>query len=178
MSAAIDTPPPAGQTAAYVAWLAPHAQAMQRRLGIPASAAIAQSIYETGSGGSWLAQNAKNLYGVIATGTGAGNPFWHGASVERAGRQWRAYASYRDSVMDYGHLFYRVSSYHAALAWLDDPAEFLARIVPIYAPAGDGNPGYLRNVLAIIDGLDLRRFDLPRAQWALDPELTKGLVVA
>lgn len=179
MSAASETRPPAGgDQRAFVAWIAPKAQSMQRRLGIPASAAIAQAVLESGSGGSFLAQNARNLYGMTATGTGAGNPFWDGVSVERAGRRWRVYRSWQDSVMDYGHLFYRVGAYREGLAHLDDPAAFLAAIVPTYAPSSDGNHGYLNAVLGLIDAWNLDAYDVPRAEWALDPELTKGLVVA
>lgn len=168
-------PPPQGDRTAFIAWLIPHAQDMQRRLGIPASAAIAQAMLESASGSSFLAQNARNLFGMTATGTGAGNPFWHGEKVFRGDRNWRVYDTWHDSVMDYGHLFYRVSAYHRALVHLDDPPAFLESIVPIYAPGSDGNHGYLASVLQLMNTYDLRRYDLPRAQWALDPELTAGV---
>lgn len=171
-----ETPPPAGRPAEFAAWLAPKAQRMQRALGIPASAAIAQAILESASGSSFLAANARNLFGMTATGTGAGNPFWRGQFVERAGRRWRAYDTWTDSVMDYGHLFYRVAAYRPALAFLDDSPSFLATIVPVYAPTSDGNHGYLDSVLALIETLGLRQYDVPRAQWALDPSLTRGVV--
>lgn len=172
-----DAPPPTGTPAEFVAWIAPHAQAMQRRLGIPASAAIAQALLESdgqlgaGYAPSWLAVHARNLFGMTAAGTGAGNPFWHGVKVFRGDRWWRVYATYNDSVMDYGHLFYRVSAYRRGLDHLDDAAAFLAAIVPTYAPASDGNAGYLSAVLSLIERHGLRAYDVPRSQWALDPQL-------
>lgn len=177
-----DAPPPTGTPAEFVAWMAPHAQAMQRRLGIPASAAIAQALYESdgdygaGYAPSWLAANARNLFGLTAAGTGLGNPFWPGVKVFRGDRWWRVYATYRDSVLDYGHLFHRVSAYRPGLAHLDDAPAFLAAIVPTYAPTADGNAGYLAAVLSLIERHDLRRFDVPRAQWALDRSLVGELV--
>mgnify|MGYP001160685247 CR=1 FL=1 len=178
--AMFEGPPPSGREA-FIVWLAPKAREMQRRLGIPASAAIAQAMYEalTPSGEpSFLAREAKNLYGMTAAGTGAGNPFWDGRRVFRGDREWRVYRSYSDSVMDYGHLFYRVAAYHPALAYLDNPAAFLAHIVPIYAPASDGNAGYLSAVVGLIERFNLTQYDVPRAEWALDPNLTGGRVIA
>lgn len=174
----LDVAPPAGDRAAFIEWIAPKARAMQRRLGIPASATIAQAVLESDSGASWLAQNARNLFGMTGVGTGAGNPFWHGEKVARAGRMWRVYRTWADSIMDYGHLFWRVAAYRDGLYHLDDPAAFLAAIVPTYAPAADGNAHYLDAVLSLIEAHDLRRFDVPRAEWALDPDLTGGGVPA
>lgn len=176
-----DAPPPTGTPAEFVAWMVPHAQEMQRRLGIPASAAIAQALLESdgqlgaGYAPSWLAANARNLFGMTAAGSGAGNPFWAGVKVFRGDRWWRVYASYADSVMDYGHLFYRVAAYRRGLEHLDDAPAFLAAIVPTYAPAYDGNSGYLASVLSLIEAHGLRRYDVPRAQWALDRSLVGAL---
>lgn len=173
-----DSPPPNGDRAAFIEWIAPKARAMQRRLGIPASATIAQAIYESGDGASWLARNARNLFGMTGVGTGAGNPFWNGDKIFRADRYWRVYRTWADSVMDYGHLFWRVAAYRPGLYHLDDSAAFLAAIVPTYAPAADGNANYLHAVLSLIETHGLRRYDVPRAEWALDPDLTGGGVPA
>lgn len=173
----LDSAPP-NDREGFIAWLVPRAQRMQKRLGIPASAAIAQAILESDNGSSHIARNAKNLFGMSATGTGYGNPFWDGEKVYRADRYWRKYRRYQDSIDDYGHLFYRVSAYHRALAHLDDPRQFLALIVPTYAPSSDGNVGYLNSVLRLIEQHNLTQYDVPREQWALDPNLTRGLVRA
>lgn len=164
-------PVPSSSRSAYAEWLGPAARDVQRLTGIPASVLVGMSMYETDGGRSWLAQEARNLYGMTATGGGAGNPWWDGERAWRSDRHWRVYRSPRESLLDAAGLFYRVSAYAPALAYRSDPDAFLARIVPVYAPASDGNPGYYAAVLNLIEAHGLRRYDLAPTEWALSARL-------
>lgn len=162
--------PPHGR-ADFVAWLGPAARTAQRATGIPASVTVAMAAYETDFGRSWLANRARNLFGVTAAGAGIGNDWWNGERVARGGRTWRVYPSYRHSLLDYHGLFYRLGAYSRALAYRTAPRQFAGIIVPTYAPRADSNVGYLAAVHQIMDEYDLERFDVPAAEWALDPRL-------
>lgn len=162
---------PTGHRDLFARWLGPAAREAQRATGIPASATVAMSIYETNGGRSYLAQNARNLFGMWALGTGAGNPWWDGAKVWRDDRYWRVYQTPRESLLDFVTLFYRVAAYAPALAHRGNARAFLERIVPTYAPVGDGNPVYLEAVLELIARHNLARFDVPPQEWELDARL-------
>lgn len=171
-------PMPEGDRQAFADWLGPAAREAQRVSGIPASVTVGVAMYETAAGGSHLARFARNLFGMTAAGTGWNNPHWHGEKTWRSDRYWRVYDSRRDSLLDFVSLFYRSGAYAAALAYRGDPDSFLALIVPKYAPSSDGNPGYTQAVRSLIEAYDLRRFDLPPAEWALDPRIVPRVHIA
>lgn len=169
---------PEGDRAAFAAWLGPAAREAQRASGIPASVIVGMAMYETAAGSSHLARFANNLFGLTATGSGFRNPWWDGERMWRVDRHWRVYRNRRQSLLDFVSLFYRVSAYSAALAYRGDPDSFLALVVPAYAPASDGNPGYARAVRGLIDQYDLRQYDLPPDEWALDARIVPRVHIA
>ena len=104
------------------------------RAGAPIQphAAAAHAANESGYGKSGLAVNARNLFGVKATGQHT--PYWSGDSVTMPtwevvdGKRvdiraaFRQYASWADSFSDYGDIIARVYPHARA----DDPNGFLA----------------------------------------------------
>ena len=150
----------------YVQAVAPLAREAQRRFGIPASVAIAQSALETGWGKSANAQKANNYFGM-RTGGAASDPFWNGDAFNG----WRKYRRPLDSFLDWAYGFYTYAGYRDALVFRGDPTAFVLAEAPVYAPPSDGNPDYAARVLNILSSYDLARFDLPASQLALDPNL-------
>ncbi|HKJ76132.1 MAG TPA: glucosaminidase domain-containing protein, partial [Gammaproteobacteria bacterium] len=116
---------PSATPSAYIAQAAPLAQEAMRKTGIPASVLIAQSALESGWGQSDLARNGRNYFGMTvgSPSWAASDPYWGGDSYQ--GGRFRAYATVRDSFLDFARGFYTNPRYAPALAFRTDPSAFV-----------------------------------------------------
>ena len=142
----------------FIASIAPHAQELQSKYGVPASIAIAQAALESG----WGKKAAgNNFYGVKGSANGssvevATHEFLGG--VRRAVTDnFRAYSSAFDSMEDYGHLLASKARYVGVVqaSSANEAADALQRAG--YAT----DPRYAEKLKAIIADNDLTRFDDP-----------------
>lgn len=107
---------------------------VQAKYGIPYQVVVAQACLESGFGQSGLTQKALNCFGYK---TGSSKvPYVTMQTVEyRNGvrgtepARFRAYASLRQSFMDYGKLLFGASRYKKAFEHKDDPKQFLAEVI-------------------------------------------------
>jgi len=176
----------------FIAWLAPHARAGNRRTGIPASVVIAQAALESAWGDSRLAREAANLFGIKAgrswrgrvisaptreyidgewiTLPGAWRVFPNSDAAVAAGLPasslFRYYSSPLESVEDHARVIYN-GLYAAALANRSEPEAFANALTGVYAT----DPHYGTKLITTMRARDLTRFDVPPAEWALDPGL-------
>ena len=141
----------------FINSIAPHAQEVQKKYGVPASIAIAQAALETGWGRS---VKGNNFFGVKA-GSSWNGPTTNFATHEvingqRVGMtdRFRAFGSVRESVDNYGKLLAGNARYrHVIGADAHDAADALQRAG--YAT----DPRYAQQLKQIIDSCDLTRFD-------------------
>ncbi len=159
----------AADTAAYIGFAAPLAQQEYTRYGVPASVAIAQSILESGWGGSGLTTEANNYFGIKCPASGSpansGSPYVTGCvakdSYEYPGpvlirSYFRSYASAQNSFLDHGLLLSSRSWYAPAFAYTTDPDQFIREV----AKGGYAtDPGYADLVIRIMRQYNLYRFD-------------------
>src|SRR5690606_13136897 len=115
----------------FVDLLRPHAQAVERRTGIPWQVIVAQAALETG----WLkhpivdadtGEPSYNLFGIKAHGREYVNAWTHeyirGERV-RVKDKFRKYASYEESLADYANFLLSNPRYRIALQH-SDPVKF------------------------------------------------------
>lgn len=82
---------------AYIYNYSALARRVEHEYGIPAQIVLAVGLLESGKGGSNIAVNSRNHFG-IKKGDG-----WHGATFVCAnGKQWRAYPNAEASYLDFG----------------------------------------------------------------------------
>lgn len=170
---------------AFIQKAAPIAVEDGLHTGIFPSITIAQAIYEGGHGTSNLAKNYYNHFGMSAHEVGQTITFWDGSSyvgesmTSSSGRKWQSWASassadegLRFSILDHSRNFWKsklpyiaagVTSHISAGLSADQAKEEatkqLAELQPIYAPDSDGNSGYQKNVLNIIETYNLWQYD-------------------
>ena len=151
----------------------PLAQKSQRETAVPASVTLAQAIWETGRGASPIGE-ANNYFGIkaaafsddtvnvgpLATGwVWAWTKEWNGSRLVDKRERFRAYKSMEDSFRDHGLLLATNARYSDAMRAVDDPREFARRL----AAAGYAtSPTYARDLIRVMDGENLYRYDLPR----------------
>ena len=137
---------------AFYAWLAPIAQDVQRRTGIPASITLAQGFRESKSGVyagySELMSTYRNLYGMKAGGCTkklavgsvnlTTNEYQNGVLTPEPG-SFAVYRNAYESTLQHALLFYCARVYAPALAWRSNPYQFLIHIAPYYAPGPAGH---------------------------------------
>lgn len=159
----------AADTAAYISFAGPLAQKEYAVYGVPASVAIAQSILESGWGGSGLTKEANNYFGIKCPSSG--NPANAGSSYvtscvakdsyEYPGpvlirSYFRGYSSAQNSFLDHGLLLSSKSWYRPAFAYSKDPNQFIREI----AKGGYAtDPSYADLVISIMRQYNLYRFD-------------------
>ncbi|MBI4494263.1 MAG: glucosaminidase domain-containing protein [Chloroflexi bacterium] len=156
------TPQPRSPEEAFIASIAPGAQASQRATGVPASVTIAQAILESSWGQSHLAREANNLFGIKAREKpGSAGTVWMdtwevsgGNVVQR--EPFRAYASVADSLVDHGRFFVENARYQRAMAVKDNPRRF-AQAIQDAGYATD--PAYSAKLIGLMDRYNLYRFD-------------------
>jgi flagellum-specific peptidoglycan hydrolase FlgJ len=144
----------------FMAAMLPAALKAQITHGVPASATMAMSIYESGYGKSELARSANNFFGLKAFAS-----VWDGPKVYQQtrdlGRKTMAYfRSYPDvdaAVMGYAD-FLKAPRYAKAFEFKTGP-EFVETILRAgYCPDGD----YLSNIKTIMERHHLAELDLAR----------------
>lgn len=159
-------PEPTGATrgqAHFILTAAEAARASQRVTGVPASVTIAQAILESAWGGSKLASDGNNYFGIKARDRGGtAGVIWFDTWEVIGGRNviqhepFRAYSSAADSFIDHGRFFLENARYAAALAARDDPRQF-AREINRAGYATD--PNYAPKLIALMDRFDLYSYD-------------------
>ncbi len=155
-------------TAAYIAYVAPMAQRASGMYGVPASVTIAQSILESGWGGSTLATQANAYFGIKcnASYTPYSTSCYAIATQEydpatgtyyTVTAQFRQYASVEDSILDHGYFLSHSSRYAGAFAYKDNPDQFIREV----AAAGYAtSPTYASSVINIMVKYNLYVFDI------------------
>ena len=127
------------------------AQESQAKYGVPASVTLAQYATESGYGKSWLAQNANNYFGMIASKSSVNK-------IYRTDRYWQVHESMADSFDKHGQLL-ASSTYSGATAGVTNAYDYIDAIAPIYAPESDGNTGIAALWKKIIDQNNLTQYD-------------------
>jgi len=133
----------------YINFLGPLAQADYSRTGVFASVTIVQAIYEGGWGNqlSPLALKNNNVFGIRDGADPTG---------------FAKYASIEEGIEKHSNLFTGENTYYPDALNKTTPEDFLRYIIPIYAPASDGNDvaEYINNTISIIEDYDLKRWDV------------------
>lgn len=154
-------------TAAYLSVNAPRAQRETAMYGVPTSVALAQSILESGWGGSTLATQANAYFGIkcnssttpyaigcYAITTTEFNP---DGTTYQVVASFRSYASVDNSFLDHGYFLSHSSRYAAAFAYEQNPDQFIREV----AKAGYAtSPAYPNSVISIMVKYNLYAFDL------------------
>lgn len=155
----------------FIALIGPAAQASRLQTGIPASFVVAQAALESGWGESGLAKRAKNLFGIKADRTWAGqritlntreflNQQWVVIPAD-----WRAYPDWQACLVDHGQFLRRNKRYAACFACTT--GKTFAQAVAKAGYATD--PRYADKLIAMIDKYQLEALDPP---LSLSPEAT------
>lgn len=155
--------PPVTEAEQFFATIAPMAREAKQQYGVPAAVAMAQAAQETGWGRS--APN-NNYFGVkchnqspgpihfecreLATGE------WENGQQIQITDKFRAYATMRDSFLDYGNFLQTNSRYGPAFAVAGDPDAF-ARALQQAGYATD--PTYADSLIQIMQQRDLYKYD-------------------
>lgn len=127
------------------------AQESQAKYGVPASVTLAQYATESGYGTSYLAKNANNYFGMIASKAST-NKIW------KNDRYWQVHASMADSFDRHGQLL-STGRYAEATKGVTDAYAYIDAIQPIYAPESDGNTGIAALWKKIIRDNNLTQYD-------------------
>ncbi len=155
-------------TAAYIAYVAPMAQQASGLYGVPASVTIAQSILESGWGGSTLATQANAYFGIKCNASYT--PYSTGCytiatqeydpvtgTYYTVTADFRKYAAVQDSILDHGYFLSHSSRYAGAFAYKDNPDQFIREV----AAAGYAtSPTYANSVINIMVRYNLYVFDI------------------
>jgi hypothetical protein len=155
-------------TAAYIAMVAPMAQQASGLYGVPASVTIAQSILESGWGGSTLATQANAYFGIKCNSSYT--PYSTGCytiatqeydpvtgTYYTVTADFRKYASVNDSILDHGYFLAHSSRYAPAFAYKENPDQFIREV----AAAGYAtSPTYATSVINIMVRYNLYVFDI------------------
>ncbi|WP_394779085.1 glycoside hydrolase family 73 protein [Undibacterium sp.] len=147
----------------FVAAIAPAARVSMAKTKIPASFVIAEGALESGWGGSQLAANARNLFGVKA------DPAWKGDVLTMNTREflkgqwvmvparWRKYPDWQSCIDDHAAFLLGNPRYRPAFAFTD--AASFTRAIATAGYATD--PTYADKILSIIRSRALSTFDAP-----------------
>ena len=155
----------------FIALIGPAAQASRLQTGIPASFVVAQAALESGWGESGLAKRAKNLFGIKADRSWAGqritlntreflNKQWVVTPAD-----WRTYPDWQACLVDHGQFLRRNKRYATCFACTTGKAFAQAVAKAGYAT----DPRYADKLIAMIDKYQLEALDPP---LNLSPEAT------
>jgi len=141
--------------------------------GIPASVTLAQAALESGWGGSGLAMQDKNLFGIKGnppewTGPVAMWPTqeWNGSEYVTMQQPFRVYPSWQASLDDHARFFFVNQNYRSALAVRGQPDAF-AQAIQAAGYATD--PNYANQLIEIMGDFNLYAWDVPQSEWVLLP---------
>lgn len=174
---------PPDDKSAFFAWLGPMARHVMIRTGIPASVTLSQAWRESRGGDGRLSFLAAyphhNLYGMkagtcgseLATGTVRAGT-WEDTNGngrrdpdEGTGATFAAFPNYYVATLAHARLFYCAGAYSGALPYRSNARVFLDMMATAYAT----DAGYSAAVWADVEHYGLTSYDVPAAQWALDP---------
>lgn len=141
------------------------AQDTEAKYGVPASVTIAQYGLESGWGGSNLAKNANNYFGISGKNVNTGK------FVMSNGRTWAAYNSMQESFYDHGRLL-STPLYANAHHNTKNAYQYIDAIAEIYAPSSDGNNNYAATLKSIISQNNLTQYD--KSGGTYTPGTTSG----
>lgn len=126
-----------------------------REYGIPASITLAQGILESGSGQSYLAQEANNHFGIKC------HQDWNGRKVYRdddeEGECFRAYPSADESFRD--HSLFLVNRSRYAFLFEEDPDDYKAWAKGLKKAGYATNKRYDDRLIELVKRYQLQRFD-------------------
>jgi flagellum-specific peptidoglycan hydrolase FlgJ len=151
--------PGTAQQQAFINLVAPGAVAAQQRYGVPAAVTIAQAIEESAWGGSGLAANYHNLFGIKGTGPAGSvslptSEYYSGQWVT-IDAQFRVYNNDAESIADHAELLATSGYYTRAMADRTVPDAFANDLTGVYAT----DPDYGANLIALMKLYNLYRFD-------------------
>lgn len=145
----------------FIAAIAPAARASMGKTKIPASFVIAEGALESGWGGSRLAAEAKNLFGVKADKAWRGDvltmrtqEFIKGQWIVETAL-WRKYANWQGCMDDHAAFLLTNPRYKPAFACAD--ATSFARAIQTCGYATD--PQYADKILSVMRAHNLAQFD-------------------
>ena len=157
----------------FLAEIGPGAHQSNIDTGIPASITLAQAALESGWGGSGLAMQCKNLFGIKCSANWTGKcqnwptEEW---SVERGWYEieasFRVYPDWAASLDDHEKFFFQNPRYAPALAVRANPTEW-ARQIQACGYATD--PNYADQLIQIAQQFNLYFWDAPQSEWELVP---------
>ena len=146
----------------FIKAIAPSAQASAAKTGIPASFTVAEAALESGWGGSQLAAQACNLFGVKA------DPAWKGPVLAMQTREylggkwtmvpanWRKYPNWQGCMDDHAQFLLTNRRYRPCFSC--STGEAFARAVATAGYATD--PQYADKIIAVIRAHNLGRLDV------------------
>jgi flagellum-specific peptidoglycan hydrolase FlgJ len=165
------------QRAAFIAAIAPAAQASQRKWNVPASITIAQAILESGWGQSRLSISANNFFGIkygprsdegyVAFPT---KEYVNGIPETQIAR-FDKFISAEEAFDAHGELLATAQRYARAMADAGDPFVFAARLQDC---GYSTDPNYAAKVCRLITDYRLTEYDAPPSAPAAAARAANG----
>jgi flagellum-specific peptidoglycan hydrolase FlgJ/peptidoglycan hydrolase-like protein with peptidoglycan-binding domain len=182
--AGVSTAEASKKTDDFIASLVKAAQKNEKKTGIPASVAIGMAALETGWGGSKMTgeyvvdeglptektYQVNTLFNIKCTSTPS--PHQTGCVPVRTAEyrkdgtkyyivdEFRTYASWGDSLLDYGRLLTSLSRYASAFEYTDYPDQF---VIQVHRGGYATDPTYATTVIGIMKKYDLYRYNVSGA---------------
>lgn len=128
--------------------------------GIPASITLAQGLLESGTGGSELAVNANNHFGIKCGKSWTGPKIYHDDDAK--GECFRKYASVEESFRDHS-IFLKEGKRYASLFELT-PTDYQGWATGLKAAGYATNPMYANMLIDLIDRYKLWQWDQEQNQ--------------
>jgi flagellar protein FlgJ len=162
-AAGVESEAPFANAADFVQRLRPHAKEAAARLGVEPDVLIAQAALESGWGKRQISHadggTAHNLFGIKADRSWQGDKVavstleYEGGVAVRKTEPFRAYASYRESFMDYANFIQSNPRYGKALSVADDPKAYFRELQKAgYAT----DPKYADKLISVMQGPQMR----------------------
>ena len=144
-----------GSHEAFIAQVAPWAQAEQADSGVPASFSIALAANESGWGASQLARQYNSYLGLTCSKPNEGLP-----CVQYGGAQWNQYGSPEAGFVWHGRWLKAHPEFAEAFNHTDDVAAFTREVLRCYISCSGPFPQrFYDGTLALIDQYNLRQYD-------------------
>lgn len=131
------------------------AEKVGRKFNLNPTVILAQSVQETGWGGSYLAKNKNNFFGITAFGKP--NEYWDGEKhlAVTSNLNFRVYKTVEDSFMDFGRLI--TSGYPSVAKVSQDSTQYAQAISNssyISEKNGDNRQVYAKNLISFATYID------------------------
>lgn len=142
----------------FIAFLVPQAQKGYQDYGVFPSVTIAQAIWESGWGGSYLARTDYNLFGIKYPGNHDSSiTITQGTWATDDGGYYAHYNSWGDSCLDHGFFLYNNSRY--ASAGVFTASDAYAQIQSIANAGYASDPNYASSISSVISSNNLTQYD-------------------